>query len=780
MPGLLAAVRIERDSLGVPTIYATNRIDAARALGFLHAQERFFQMDLNRRAGAGELSELVGPAGLDRDRQARVHRPRACAKRAAEQASPSDLAYVRAYAEGVNAGLQALRVRPPEYLMLRAKPAPWQPEDSYLANYAMFAALHDVEGWNDYHESILRAALPPAALAFFNAPDVSWSAAIDASKPAAPPIPTPQEFSFTNRSAQVGAVPALAPVLADGLDASSAFPVDPGRQIRSPKPETRRKSEGRNPNPLPSLSLWEPTEPRHRGPLASTPEGTAFRDCDLALSDFGIRASFGLRVSAFGFLPPRPDLPKTSRNWSDLANGVAETSEEGEIGSNNWVVDGRHSGTGAAIVANDMHLELMVPNTWYRVRLIYNDPELGPQDVVGVSLPGAPAIIAGSNRHIAWALTASCLDVTDLVSLEIDPANPHRYRAPTGWLDFQEFTETIHVHGGKDVAFPVTETIWGPVVTRGKNRYALASTLHEPEAFNLRLMDMERARDTKTALSLTSLVGTPVLNFLVGDKAGNIGYSILGRLPKRLGFDGSVPVSWADGSNSWQGWLGPADYPRLLNPTNGILWTANNRTLGSPDYNRMHVCSEDNGARAGQIRDDLLALDKPTEKTLWSIYHDDRALFLERWQKLMLAVLEKGSPGKPGWEEAKRLVASWGGRAAVDSQGYRLVRGFHAFAVNLLFEPVNQRLAKYDKAMRFSNEEAAWAMVSGSPRAPPEPGLRYLRRPAGEGGGPLAGRPEGQGNRPLASHLGQPQSLGDQASVEPRSAPIKQVARPVD
>ena len=356
-----------------------------------------------------------------------------------------------------------------------------------------------------------------------------------------------------------------------------------------------------------------------------------------------------------------------------------------------------------------------VPNTWYRVRLIYNDPELGPQDVVGVTLPGAPAIIAGSNRHIAWALTASCLDVTDLVSLETDPANPHRYRAPTGWLDFQEFTETIHVHGGKDVAFPVTETIWGPVVTRGKTKYALASTLHEPEAFNLRLMEMERARDTETALSLTSLVGTPVLNFLVGDKAGHIGYSILGRLPKRVGFDGSVPVSWADGSRSWQGWLGPADYPRLLNPTNGILWTANNRTLGSPDYNRMHVCSEDNGARAGQIRDDLLALDKPTEKMLWSIYHDDRALFLDRWQKLMLVVLEKGSPGKPDWDEAKRLVASWGGRAAVESQGYRLVRGFHAFALNLLFEPVNQRLAEYDKAMRFSNEEAAWALVSARP-----------------------------------------------------------------
>ena len=649
LPGLQATVRIERDSLGVPTIYATNRIDAARALGFLHAQERFFQMDLNRRAGAGELSELVGPVTLERDREARVHRPRASAKRAMEQASPSDLARVHAYAEGVNAGLQGLRVRPPEYLMLRAKPAPWQPEDSYMVSYTLFSALHDVAGWNDYHQSVLRAALPPTAKAFFDAPDTSWSAALDGSKPAPPPIPTPQEFCFTNRSPALGAIRVGATEIED-----RAGPLLAGEP---PHPLPFRRGEGRG-------------------------EGSV--------------ALPGFRVPIRG---------KTA----------AVDSDEGFIGSNNWVVDGRHSGTGAAIVANDMHLELMVPNTWYRVRLVYNDPELGPQDVVGVTLPGTPAIIAGSNRHIAWALTASCLDTTDLVTLEADPANPHRYRAPSGWLDFQEVTETIHVHGGKDVAFPVAETVWGPVVTRGQTKYALASTLHEPEAFNLRLMDLERARDAETALSLTSFVGTPVLNFLVGDRAGNIGYSILGRLPKRVGFDGSVPVSWADGSCSWQGWLEPADYPRVVNPTHGILWTANNRTLGNPDYNRMHVCSEDNGARAGQIRDDLLALDKPAEKTLWSIYSDDRALFLERWQKLMLAVLEKGSPGKPGWDEARRLVTSWGGRAAVNSQGYRFVRGFRAFTIDLLFEPLNQRLAKYDKGMRFSNEDAAWVLLSARP-----------------------------------------------------------------
>jgi penicillin amidase len=362
-----------------------------------------------------------------------------------------------------------------------------------------------------------------------------------------------------------------------------------------------------------------------------------------------------------------------------------------------------------------MHLGLMVPNTWYRARLIYTDPELGLQDIVGVTMPGAPAVVAGSNRRLAWALTASCLDTTDLVKLELDPANPRRYRAPSGWQELQQFAETIHVQGGTNVELTVDETIWGPVVKRGKKQFALACTLHDPQAINLRSVELERARDTETVLRISGLAGTPVLNLIVGDAAGNIGYSVLGRLPNRVGFDGSTPSSWADGTRGWQGWVPAEDYPRLVNPTNGILWTANNRTLGSPAYNRLHIANADNGARAGQIRDDLLALDKPTEQTLWSIYHDDRALFLDRWQKLMLSVLAKGSPGKPAWQEAKDLVASWGGRAAVNSQGYRLVRGFRAFALNLLFQPVNERLGQYDQGMRFSNEEAAWALLSARP-----------------------------------------------------------------
>jgi len=610
-PGLAAAVRIERDALGVPTIYATNRLDATRALGFLHGQERFFQMDLNRRAGGGELSALFGSKALSRDRSARVHRPRMHAQQSLTLASPEERALVQAYSEGVNAGLKALGARPPEYLALRAAPVPWQPEDVYLVAYAMFANLHDVDGDGDYRESVLRKALTPAACHFFNASDVRWSAALDDSLPLAPVLPGPQDFT-----------------------ASEIMPAA----------------------------------------LAGTPVSEA----DVALA-------------------------KESALESD-----------GFVGSNNWAVDGKRSGTGSAIVANDMHLNLSVPNTWYRVRLRYFDSDLGEQDVIGVTLPGTPAVVSGSNRHVAWSNTASDLDVTDLVELEWDPGNPRRYRVGSEWRELDQNTEIIVVRGGTNVSFAIDQTLWGPVVTRGNHQYALACTIHEPQAINMGLLNVERARDAQAALAVANQSGTPVNNFIVGDRAGRIGYSLLGQLPKRVGFDGSIPVSWANGMSGWRGWIPAKEYPRVLDPSDGVLWTANNRTLGIPEYSVLHGIS-DNGARARQIRDGLRAMAHPTEESLWTIYRDDRALFLEPWQKLLLSVLSVQAPANVAGQDAKRFVESWGGRAAAQSQGYRLVRAFREQTLELLFEPVNQHLGSVDKHIRHANEEAAWAMLNAKP-----------------------------------------------------------------
>src|SRR6266404_5872409 len=137
-PGLTSVVRITRDSRGVPTIEAANRLDLAYATGFVHAQDRYFEMDLSRRLAAGELAELFGKVALEQDRKARLFRFRSVAREVIAQATAAERAVIEAYARGVNAGLAGLAGRPWEYWVLGQPPLPWRPEDTVLVEHAMW------------------------------------------------------------------------------------------------------------------------------------------------------------------------------------------------------------------------------------------------------------------------------------------------------------------------------------------------------------------------------------------------------------------------------------------------------------------------------------------------------------------------------------------------------------------------------------------------------------------------------------------------------------------
>ena len=170
LSGLSAPVSITRDANGTVTIEARNQIDAMRALGYVHAQERYFEMDLMRRSAAGELSALVGPAALDVDKQHRLHRLRAHVERDMAAITGDQRAQLDAYVEGVNAGLAALRVRPWPYLLLRESPQRWRAEDSPLVGMAMY---FDLQGGEDASELALwrmRPHLPPALFALLTHP----------------------------------------------------------------------------------------------------------------------------------------------------------------------------------------------------------------------------------------------------------------------------------------------------------------------------------------------------------------------------------------------------------------------------------------------------------------------------------------------------------------------------------------------------------------------------------------------------------------------------------
>ena len=112
-----------------------------------------------------------------------------------------------------------------------------------------------------------------------------------------------------------------------------------------------------------------------------------------------------------------------------------------------------------------------------------------------------------------------------------------------------------------------------PVI--GRDHSGRLQALHwlaaQPGAANLGIVKLERAQDVDSALALAPTIGIPPQNFMVADRAGNIGWTIIGRVPVRRGYDARFPASWASGSSGWRGWLPPEHYPRVVNPPSEYL-----------------------------------------------------------------------------------------------------------------------------------------------------------------------------------------------------------------
>lgn len=604
---LTAPATIERDGNGLVTMTADNRSDLSRALGYVHAQERFFEMDLARRVAAGELSALFGRAALSVDRRHRVHRFR---YRVADwwPALPAQQReQLTAYADGVNAGLSDLRVRPWPYLLLRQYPREWQPDDSLLVVLAMFFDLQDADNARERQLDIARRHLPASVFDFIVRAGTEWDAAL-----AGDPFPEP--------------------------------PLPPVTDI--------------------DLRRWPP----------------------VPMDD---NAS------------PAIDMP----------------------GSNSFAVAGRLTTHGHALVANDMHLGLRVPNIWFRARLVYGNRDARVV-LDGLTLPGVPALVVGSTGRIAWAFTNSYGDWLDFVRLRTDPANADRFLTADGWREYDRIEERIDIAGGESETLVVRETPWGPVVTNDDDGapLALAWTAHQPGAVDAALIDLERAADVDAALSIVGRSGIPAQNFIVGDRNGRIAWTLAGRIPdRRSGHDASRPVDSAALSANgglWRGWLDPASAPRIVDPDSGRLWTANARTVGGDALALLGDGGYDNGARARQIRDGLFAREAFDERALLAIQLDDRATFLARWWQLLRDVLAS-TPDDPALATLAAATASWDGCACIDSASYRLTRDFrnrvHTTLMHGLTAPIRDAVGGFSWPKLPQNEGVVWQLLRERP-----------------------------------------------------------------
>jgi penicillin amidase len=344
---------------------------------------------------------------------------------------------------------------------------------------------------------------------------------------------------------------------------------------------------------------------------------------------------------------------------------------------------------------------------------------------VGVTLPGLPLLVAGSNGRVAWGYTNAYLDASDVVVLETENIAQSFYRTAGGFKEIKDRTETIAVKGAEPVTFTSRWTEWGPIfsATSDGRFLVLRWNAHDPEATNLTIMDLETAGTVEAALAIGRRAGLPNQNLLAADSTGTIGWTLAGRVPRRVGYDGRLPVSWAYGDRRWDGWLSPDEIPAVINPPEGLLWTANQRIVGGEAYARLGDGGYYGGARAAQIRDDLRALvatgKKAAAADLLAIELDDHARFLERWQKFLLTVLtDEAVAKKAARRDLREAVSRWDGRAGVDSAAYRLVRLWRLRVAARTLAPFFESATAEYPGFGYGNfqyEDALWQLVHAQP-----------------------------------------------------------------
>jgi penicillin amidase len=298
-----------------------------------------------------------------------------------------------------------------------------------------------------------------------------------------------------------------------------------------------------------------------------------------------------LRVpSAASALAPTPLAPLARLAPLAPIPGLEWLSADARRGlSNNWVVSGRKTKSGRAMLANDPHLQIEFPSVWYEMHLVSAD-----LDVAGVSIPGTPFIVLGHNGRVAWGLTNTGADVQDLYLERIDVAR-QRVMANGQWMAAEVTPVEIPVRGRATAdKFEVWKTRHGPVFSDvGLNWDGPPSWLSpqgrsgdEKRAYALRwdmggdlaasIESLNRSTGWPSVLNAIRTFSVPSVNLVYADIDGNIGYAMAGRVPIRSSGDGTLPVNGNNGESEWSGSIDSDSLPRVYNPTAGYITSSNN------------------------------------------------------------------------------------------------------------------------------------------------------------------------------------------------------------
>ena len=475
--GTRAAVTVLYDDRAVPHIFAESEADAYRALGYVVARDRLFQLEAQTLAAAGRLGEIGGRRLLAADRETRqLGMPRAAerALAAMPEGTPARVA-ADAFSDGVNAYIDSMSPAelPLEFRLLGITPERWTPLNTLHLLNQMGRTLA-------YEDDLGRVATRARV----------GAAAADALFPARSPIQEPIQ----------------------------------------PNGQTRPRYD------------FVPLPPP--GP----PDSAA-----------------AALLALLGDVRPQPSRADQARAGDAL-------------GSNNWAIAPRRTAAGAALLAGDPHLDLTLPSIWYEVQITVP----GVLDVYGVTIPGAPGVIIGFNRDIAWTFTNAQADVIDYFAETVDDSvHPARYMVDGQWKAIEQRTETYRGPRGTTIAVDtVRYTHRGPLRQSGTRWLSLRWTVLETPATLGAFVELAKAKSLEQFRRATDTYAAPAQNMLVADRGGHIGIRSTGRFPVRSGDGrGDVIRDGSRASNDWQGDWPLTRYPGAVDPPQGFLASANQQPV---------------------------------------------------------------------------------------------------------------------------------------------------------------------------------------------------------
>ena len=565
IPNLSAPVSVWYDRRDVPHIFAETEADAIRALGYVVARDRLFQLEAQTRAASGRLTEWAGSVALPADQEMRrLGLPASAESHEKQLASDSRQRLILdAYADGVNAWIDAMKPRdwPIEYRLLGTRPERWSPVNTMY----LFARM----GWTLAFSNNERSRIAVAAL--------------------------------VGDSAAVALFPTHTPIVE---------PIQPNGQ----------------------------TSPR------------------------------------FDFAPlPPPGVPNgAAKVVASLLQPRATDDEESRrsFASNNWAVAPRRTAAGKALLAGDPHLDMSLPSLWYEAHLVVP----GSLDVYGVTIPGAPGIIIGFTRDVAWSFTNTGADVLDLYAETVDdPKDPRRYQVDSEWKELTLRIETYRGKGGEVVGVDtIRSTHRGPMSRdNGGPWTSMRWTVLAPDLDQTVFLDAARAKSAREFLDIMAHgYGVPAQNMIVADRLGSIAIRSTGHFPIRPLW--STGFSVQDGSrsaNDWEGFWPLERYPQSFDPPQGFLASANQEPLDPKESVYLGIDTDFDPWRAMRINRLLRGDSAVTPETMKRWQTDPGS---ERANAFLpsFVVAAKGMQGRkqstPALDSAAKWLEEWDRRYVPD------------------------------------------------------------------------------------------------------------------